>query len=231
VATTTGRELPYKLVAGSVPCAAGWLLVSAKLKGATFVPEFPKTVDALLDVIQRRPAFTIVALNAPIADTAKALLGERSADLSAEELLGRTVPECRWDGDDAPTLGPVIVDDSERSFLSRRYVEMNKVMAPYLQRTVMEVLPDLAFYQLNGEQPLPNSIHSEEGYLERRELLAKVPGVGRVLDAELPGVTPRQLLEGAALMWSARRIASRAGKRVPRVPEWDESGLRVEILR
>jgi predicted RNase H-like nuclease len=58
-----------------------------------------------------------------------------------------------------------------------------------------------------------------------------VPGIARILDAAELGVSPELLLDAAALLWSARRIASRAAKRVPSLPEWDENGLRIEIVR
>jgi predicted RNase H-like nuclease len=104
-------------------------------------------------------------------------------------------------------------------------------MAPYLQRKLVESLPDLTFFQLNGERPLCHPNRTEGGLEERRALLVKMPGATRVINAEIPGVTPWDLVDAAALMWSARRISARAGKRIPPLPEWDESGLRMEILR
>jgi len=39
------------------------------------------------------------------------------------------------------------------------------------------------------------------------------------------------VLNAAALLWTARRIAGRAITRLPRDPEWDEQGRRIEIVR
>ena len=39
------------------------------------------------------------------------------------------------------------------------------------------------------------------------------------------------LLDVAAFVWTARRIFARAAIRIPQDPEWDEQGLRMEIVR
>ena len=68
--------------------------------------------------------------------------------------------------------------------------------------------------------------------MERRDLLIKkIPGVERIYDAKIPRVTPAHLLDVAAFMWTARRVFARAGIRVPQDPQWDEEGLRMEIVR
>jgi predicted RNase H-like nuclease len=226
------RELPYKTVGSVIPTSVGWLLASAKLRGATFVPDFPHVFEELHDAIQRRPAFTVVALDAPIGGQAASFSGKRSCDESARTLLDMSVPEARWK-DLAFAMAHVGNANglSGTTYLRERYREIAEVIAPYIQRTVCECLPDLSFYQLNGERPLVHRSDTTEGYDERRALLDKVPGIGRILDATEPGVSRLQLLDAGALLWTARRIAARAAKRVPSLPEWDEHGLRIEILR
>ena len=61
-----GPELPYSIVAGVTPCAPGWLVASAKLNGATFAPELPRVYATFAEVLDERPSFSVVALNAPI---------------------------------------------------------------------------------------------------------------------------------------------------------------------
>jgi predicted RNase H-like nuclease len=106
-------------------------------------------------------------------------------------------------------------------------------MAPFRQRTIYEVNPELSLFQLNGEVPMQWSKHSEKGMEERRMLLEeKVPGALRILDAEdVPGVRPSHLLDATAILWSARRIFAKAALRIPDEPEWDEHGLRMELVR
>ena len=113
-----------------------------------------------------------------------------------------------------------------------RIAEVDANIAPYWQRTVFEVHPELSFYQLGEDQPLRYPKHTEAGSQERRSLLsARLPGVERILDARLPKVTAAHLLDAAACLWTSRRIISRAVTRLPEDPEWDSQGLRMEIMR
>jgi predicted RNase H-like nuclease len=45
------------------------------------------------------------------------------------------------------------------------------------------------------------------------------------------GAKPWHLLDAAACLWTARRVAARAATRIPMDPEWDSQGLRMEIVR
>ena len=105
-------------------------------------------------------------------------------------------------------------------------------MAPYRQRSVYEVTSELSFFQLNEDKPLRWSKRTQRGQDERRELLAKkIPSGERVFDARLPRVPYSHMLDVAAFLWTARRMFARAGTRLPQDPEWDESGLRMEMVR
>jgi predicted RNase H-like nuclease len=105
-------------------------------------------------------------------------------------------------------------------------------MAPYRQRSVYEVTSELSFFQLNEDKPLEYPKHSQLGQEERRALLArKIPGGERIFDTKIRRVPYSHMLDVAAFMWTARRIFARAGIRAPQDPEWDEQGLRMEIMR
>jgi predicted RNase H-like nuclease len=122
--------------------------------------------------------------------------------------------------------------DAVSAALLPRYREVAAEMAPYRQRTVYEVHPELSFFQINGDVPLRWTKKFEVGREERRALLVKrIPGIDRVLDTELDDVPLAHLLDAAALLWTARRIFARAGTRLPTEPEWDEEGLRMEFVR
>jgi predicted RNase H-like nuclease len=116
--------------------------------------------------------------------------------------------------------------------LFKKIAEVDRDIAPYWQRTVFEVHPELTFFQLGEDQPVKFSKHGIAGSEERRELLIKrLPGVEKILDARLPRVSRAQLTDAAACLWTARRIVSRAVSRIPEDPEWDALGLRMEIVR
>jgi len=62
-------------------------------------------------------------------------------------------------------------------------------------------------------------------------LEAKLPGIDRALGDRPRGVPHPRLLDACAALWTARRIAARAIRRIPEDPEWDAEGLRMEIVR
>jgi predicted RNase H-like nuclease len=234
-AARRGPDLPYSVVAGVTPCGNGWLVASAKLHGTIFAPEAPSRLETFIDVIDQRPSYSVIAVDAPIGYLDKTVTGGRSCDREARALLGRRGSSIksapvRVDGNDIELLPENL--DAVTSTLLPRYREVAAEMAPYRQRTVYEVHSDLSFFQLNGDVPMRWSKQSEKGVAERRELLEqKVPGVSRVLEAEVPGASLSHLLDAAVFLWTARRIFAHAGVRIPQDPEWDDQGLRMEILR
>jgi predicted RNase H-like nuclease len=113
-----------------------------------------------------------------------------------------------------------------------RYQELAAEMAPYRQRQVYEVNADLSFFQLNEDRPLKYPKRTAAGKKERSELLAKkIPGGERITEVKLPKVPHGHMLDVAALLWTARRIFAKAATRIPEDPEWDELGLRMELVR
>jgi predicted RNase H-like nuclease len=231
-----GPNLPYSIVAGVTPCVSGWLVASAKVQGTIFSPEDPRVIETFGEVLDQRPTFSVVAVNAPIGYPEKAILGGRACDRDARVLLGRRGSAVH----SAPVRGSleqgaVGTDDYLDAItmeLLPRYREVASEMAPYRQRTVYEVHSELSFYQLNEDVPLQWSKKIEQGWEERRTLLEKtIPGVERILAAEIKDVPYSHLLDVAAFLWTARRIFAKSGLRVPIDPEWDDAGLRMEIVR
>jgi len=231
-----GPNLPYSLVAGVTTCRGGWLVAAAKLQGTIFAPEDPIRIEDFVDVVDMRPSYSIIGLNAPIGGLERAKVGGRTCDREARRLLGRRAAAVRSapvhvESREGTDLLPDHIDAISRTLLPR-YQEVAREMAPFRQRTIYEVNAELSFYQLNGEAPMQWGKHSDEGMEERRALLeVKIPGALRIIDAEVPGATPSHLLDVAAILWTARRIFAKAGVRIPTDPEWDEQGLRMEIVR
>ena len=230
-----GPDLPYSLVAGVTPIGSGWLVSSAKIAGATFAPEPPKTYPTFLDVLGERPAFSILVVNAPIGylDTPKS--GARTCDLDARELLGRRGSVIQNAPSRAVLRGDVSWQegglDAVTATMLPRYREVAEEMSPYRQRTIYEGNPELSFYQLNKDNPIVLSKRKESGRDERREvLLERIPGIDKVIDVDLPYVRSKHLNDAAALMWTARRVFGRAARRLPKEAEWDSEGLRMEIV-
>ena len=236
-----GPKLPYRPMAGVIPVGRkGWLVASGKLQGIQLFPQAPEVFKSLTEVLDYRPSYEIIALGHPVGLLDKPRRGGRPCDHEARLLL-------KWRGSaviSAPSRKVLRAGSYEAArkldkklspfswALGKKVAEIEKEIQPYWQRTVFEVHPELSFYQLNEDVPMTYSKHSEEGQKERREVLERrLKGVERILDAELPGVKPYQLLDAAACLWTSRRIASRAVSRLPEFPEWDTEGLRMEILR
>jgi len=233
-----GPTLPYKLLAGVEPCTGGWLVVTGRLQGTNLAPQQPEVFPTLIDVLDYKPAFTIIALHAPVGLPEGS--GGRAADRVARAMLGyrrgaAAVPAPARAVLEAASFAEAKVIDPKLTTVMWRMVhrmaESAKELAPYWQRTVFEVNPELAFYGLNGDEPLRFPKRSMVGAKERRALLEeRFPGIETTLDTKVPGVRQDRVIDAAADLWTARRIAARALNRLPEDPEWDEEGLRMEIV-
>ncbi len=230
-----GPVLPYRPLAGVVPCPGGWLVAPGRLQGVTLSPADPIVLATLIDVLDYKPAYEIIALAAPIGLLDHYRRGGRTCEREARRLLGprrgaaiASAP-CRSALDEGAD-GPGVSAVGRLHLRSTR--EAAEQIQPYWQRTVYEVHPELSFYQLNDDRPLHWPKRSADGRKERRELLdARLPGAQRLLDASVRGARERHLLDATACLWTARRIAGRAVQRLPEDPEWDSQGLRMEFVR
>lgn len=230
-----GPSLPYSLVAGVTPCPAGWLLQCAKLHGATFSPELPRIYETFAEILNERPGFTIIVANSPIGYPDTPEMGPRTCDSEARALAGSRGATIR----NAPSRAVIdgVVEwtgagiDAITATLLPRYREVALEMSPFRQRTVYEGNPELSFYQLNQDISMQSSKKIEEGKEERREVLeSHIPGIDKVLDVELEGVSESHIFDALSLLWTARRVYGHAARRIPIEPEWDSEGLRMEIV-
>jgi predicted RNase H-like nuclease len=233
-----GPQLPYQLLAGVEPCRDGWLVVSGKLQGITVSAQEPEVVATFVDVLDTKPAFAVIALHAPIGLLPEYGEHGRACDRAARRLLGFPRASAIVSPPGRKELAELLASDQRHGIGTQstarllHVAEIDDEIQPYWQRTVFEVNPELAFFTLNNERPLRYAKRTHRGQQERRALLEpKIPGIGRVLDARIRGISRSQLLDGAADLMTCRRIMSRAVARVPEDPEWDDQGLRMELIR
>lgn len=115
--------------------------------------------------------------------------------------------------------------------------EIDALMTPAFQARVFEVHPELAFWAMNGEMPLPYPKKlkgkANPPGLELRRGLLRAAGFPL---GELPAAAYRaadvgadDLLDACACAWSAGRIAAGTSRRFPADPPLDGRGLRMEI--
>jgi predicted RNase H-like nuclease len=99
-----------------------------------------------------------------------------------------------------------------------------------LRGRVRETHPELAFWRLNGERPLPASKKSEIGLAFRRRLLVKA-GFPRVALSSMPpkGAAPDDVIDAIACAEIARRITIGCARPFPDPPERDAIGLPMVI--
>lgn len=214
----------------------------ARLTGVTIVPEEPRVLDTLVDVVDYRPTFTVIVVGAPIGFAGAPTGGYRTCDFEARAMLGwpqRTmvakVPSRAALGapsfDAAAALEPWLTPLSYRRFRWLR--ELDVEIQPYHQRRVFSALPELSFYLVNADRPAHSSLFWPEGPAERLRLPQdRLPGLRAIAEAEAPkGASLRHAMDAAALLWTARRISGKAITRLPMDPEWDEVGRRIELVR
>jgi predicted RNase H-like nuclease len=229
-----GAQLPYRPLCGVEPTPGGWLVVPGKLQGISLFPDVALVMPVLIDVLDYRPPFEIIALHSPIGLPSDHVKGGRACDVEARKLLGQR----RGAAIMSPPKRSMLDDEKQEGMsavvraLLPRIREVQRDVASYHQRTVYEVHPELGFYQLNEDKPLRYGKRTQAGMAERTQLLAdRMPGLERVLEYRPEGVTVPRLLDACINLWTARRIAARAVTRLPEVPEWNEDGLRMELVR
>ncbi len=236
-------RLPYKMLAGVVPCPGGWLVLPARLAGVTVIVEDPEVFSSLLEVLEYKPKFEAAAIWAPVGffDEPQGT-PYRPCDEEARVMIGwprlvsvRPVPSRATlraaTREQAREMEPWLTNDDLRRFRWMREAEEN--FQPFHQRNWFAAHPDLSFYVLNGDRPVTSSPYQPEGVLERMNLIkGKLPGVEEAVTKTPPaGAAQIHLLQASGLLWTARRAAGRAINRLPMDPNWDNSGLRMELAR
>jgi predicted RNase H-like nuclease len=234
-----GRSgLPYQILAGVEPVPGGWLVAPGNLQGINLAPQAASVLPSLADVLDYRPAYTIVALHAPVGIMENP--GEmRECDVEARQRLGRragsVVPapsrallEAKT-YEEARALDPSL--DIVRWRSMAKAIEAIREVQSWRQRTVYEVNPELALTTMNEGQPIPYGRRSQLGREARRALVEqKLPGAAGVLAQRPPKVREEKLIDALADLWTARRIMARAVTRTTEQPTWDEDGVRMDIV-
>jgi predicted RNase H-like nuclease len=236
------HRLPYKTIAGIVPCPGGWLIQPARLAGVTVNAEDAEVVPNFIGVLEYKPKFDAAAVFAPVGFYDEPESPLRPCDREAQHMIGwprsvavRPIPSRA--ALHAPTreaaleLEPWLTNDDFRRF--KWYREAEREFQPFHQRSFFAAHPDLSYVQLNGDRPLLSSPYQQDGVVERMNLIrTKLPGVeDAIIATPPPGAAQVHLVQAAGLLWTARRAAGRAINRLPMDPNWDAAGIRMEIVR
>ena len=111
--------------------------------------------------------------------------------------------------------------------ISKKIDEVDAVMTPELQKSVLETHPELVFCRLNGSKPLTTGKKKQGGVQQRRALLMSEGFVelDNWLNARAPKVARDDVLDACACAIAARDRK----RRIPECPETDSNGLRMEM--
>jgi predicted RNase H-like nuclease len=111
--------------------------------------------------------------------------------------------------------------------------EVDEIMTPDLQRRIVEVHPELCFYEMNRRRPVVEPKKTAEGRRLRIRLLEGVLGRGlfSVLESGPGGVGPDDVLDAMAVSWTAERVLRGREIRIPKERPRDSRGLLMEIVR
>ncbi len=235
-------------VAGVDGCRAGWLSVLRDLTG-TAPPQLillPRFSDILVSDIDA----AIIAVDMPIGLPETICGPGRVAEQAVRPLLGDRQSSVF----SIPARAAVMCDDyreacreallrsepprkvSKQAFnIFPKIREIDSLMTPELTGRIFEVHPEVAFWRLNGKEPmaLPKKIRNRPnpaGLDERRSLLQGL-GYGREFLKQIPprGAGPDDLIDAAVCAVIAERIARGKATPMPDPPGRDGRGLSVAI--
>lgn len=233
---------PFKNVGGVTPCPGGWLVLPGRIAGVTVVAEEAFVLETLAEVLDYRPKFDFAGINIPFGYPEYPNVQYRNCDMDARELMGwpwrtkvRPVPSraalLADSRAEALAIEPWLTKNDFRRFRWMREAAVE--IHPFHSRSFYSGIPALSFQHMNGDEPLLTSPYHTDGQVERLELIrSRLPGIDEVVSRVPPsGAGQIHMYEAAAMLWTARRASGRAISRLPIDPEWDEAGIRVELVR
>jgi len=217
-------------------CHTGWVAVVLDDGRVTAA----RAAATLGEIVAACPGAAAVGVDMPVGLVAR---GWRAADELAAARLGRqrsrvfrVPPRPAWA---APTHAAAVavcrqLTNPPASFsvqawsLKAKIGQAEQVRADY-PGLLHEVHPELSFAELNGGRPVAAAKKTWNGQMIRRDLLA---GAGLRLPGDLgpAGAIPADdVLDAAAVAWSAARIAVGRAVSLPSPPGTDDVGLPMAI--
>jgi predicted RNase H-like nuclease len=221
-------------VAGVDACRGGWVAVWPTAAGRAITVRVGTSLGALLAPDLDPAAPTIVGIDMPLG-----LLetGWREADRAARGLLGprrssvfAIPPRAVWAQASYQAANQLCRELTGQGFSIQAWGLRAKLLEANQYRQtcghpLYEVHPELAFGAMAGA-PLAASKHTGPGRILRRELLAQV---GLELPPGLPAALLGDVLDAAAVAWSAGRIAAGQAVTLPSTPQHDPQNREIAI--
>jgi len=211
-------------VTGIDGCAGGWVAVTLSADAeadADAPPAVSVTVASTLDGLGL-DGDVVTGVDMPLGLLAT---GWRTADLLARRALGRRgscvfaiPPRPVWEQPAYANANHSCRELTGRGMSIQAWGLRGKLLEAdafrraavsplYEAPPLYEVHPELSFAALAGGSPLADSKHTRAGLAIRRALLARA---GIVVPPRVPGAAEDDLLDAAAVAWSAGRVAAGA---------------------
>ena len=221
-------------VAGVDAARPGWVVVSLAAAGPAVSVRTGPLLGPLLAPDLDPAGTTIVGIDMPLG-----LLetGWREADRAARGLLGprrssvfAIPPRAVWAEPSYQAANLRCRELTGQGFSAQAWGLRAKLLeaAEYREECghpLYEVHPELAFGAMAGA-PLAASKHTAAGRDTRRALLARA---GLEIPAQVPAAILGDILDAAAVAWSARRIATGQAVIIPAEPQLDDRGREITI--
>lgn len=226
-------------LAGIDGCPAGWVAVVADAGNLASASLWP--VANLQDFLEQEH-IDLVVIDMPIgfvegpsardvdAEMRAMLKGKASSVFSTpsrKALAATTYLEACFVNEG--TLGRRLSKQAFMLFPKMR--EVDRIVRLVGQERLREGHPEVSFAAMNGS-PVLSRKRAEDGQADRVTLLqrAGVP-VSALLEGRLPGkMAVDDILDAAAMLWSANRLARNEHITIPPVPSRDAVGLEMSVI-
>ncbi len=214
-------------VLGADACPAGWVGIALSHGNVRAIVR--PGIAALVSAATARGPLAAIGIDIPI--------GLADASVRQADILARKAAGPRWVSVFVTPVRPAleVADYPRAGELNRRLAGTGisrqafglraKILdvdrwLPGAPCPVAEVHPELSFALMAGDQPLADSKTTWAGAVRRRELLA-AHGIELTGDLGLSGlrVGVDDVLDAAAVAWTARRVAAGQARRLPETPE------------
>lgn len=232
------------VVAGADGCRGGWVVARLDATRISFA-----IVEDFAGVLQATKDAAMLAIDMPIGLPDRVGPGGRGPDFAARRVLGdrqssvfavpaRAAVLCT-DYREACGVAHALSDPPRRVSKQCFHIfpkmrEVDALMTPALQARIVETHPEVAFWAMNEENPLPlpkrvKSRPFAPGLSLRRDLLEKAGVALGAFDTKSGVAAEDDFIDAAACAVVAERVRTGVARRFPDHPQIDERGLRMEI--
>jgi predicted RNase H-like nuclease len=203
----------------------------------------------IADVVRWKQAPKVLCIDIPIGLLHEAVPGGRECDREARKLLGRPrgssvfPPPARralkartWEEADRlnRSTGPDAPGRPLQTFaIIPKIREIDELITRSLPIGIVEVHPEMCFFEMNGKRPVVESKKTAEGRRRRIRLLGNAweRKVSHIVESRPTGVGRDDIIDAMAACWTAERVLEGIAIPIPDKPSRDRRGLLMRIVR